>query len=197
MKSRGFTLIELLVVIAIIGLLSTLALISVNSARQSAHIVVATQQQRMMMTAVEMYFNDMGFYPPDVGRGWDPGFVRPMPWNPDVEDGEISPSSSPGTDCRNCPEDWEDRIQQNWSGPYLTTWPKKTPWNGEYDYNYWPSGGFRMGCSSSPGIYIGVEGYYGDVSGLIPSSTEQTMVDKGYDGDRCVNGESQMLLEGL
>lgn len=37
MKQKGFTLIELLVVIAIIGLLSSLAVVSLNSARSKAY----------------------------------------------------------------------------------------------------------------------------------------------------------------
>ncbi len=49
MKNRGFTLIELLVVIAIIGILSSVVLVSLNSARnrgKDTRVISAVQQLR-------------------------------------------------------------------------------------------------------------------------------------------------------
>lgn len=62
-KQKGFTLIELLVVIAIIGLLSTLAVVSLNSARSKARDARRTSDVRQVQTALEMYYNDAGNYP--------------------------------------------------------------------------------------------------------------------------------------
>ena len=58
MKKKGFTLIELLVVIAIIGLLSTLAVVSLGSARQKARDTKRIAEVKALQTAIEMYKSD-------------------------------------------------------------------------------------------------------------------------------------------
>ncbi len=59
----GFTLIELLVVIAIIGLLSTLAVIALDSAREKSRDAKRVTDIKQMQTALELYFNDQKGYP--------------------------------------------------------------------------------------------------------------------------------------
>lgn len=65
-RQRGFTLIELLVVIAIIGLLSTLAVVALNSARAKSRDAKRIADVKQMQTALELYFNDAGSYPVDA-----------------------------------------------------------------------------------------------------------------------------------
>ncbi len=60
---KGFTLIELLVVIAIIGLLSTLAVVSLNSARQKARDARRQSDLRQISTAMELYHSQKDGYP--------------------------------------------------------------------------------------------------------------------------------------
>ena len=60
---KAFTLIELLVVIAIIGLLSTLSIIALNSARAKARDAKRISDVKSIQVALEMYYNDMGDYP--------------------------------------------------------------------------------------------------------------------------------------
>ena len=59
----AFTLIELLVVIAIIGLLSTLSILALNTARARARDTKRVADVKQMQTALEMYFNEFGVYP--------------------------------------------------------------------------------------------------------------------------------------
>ena len=62
-NKKGFTLIELLVVIAIIGILSTLAVVSLQNARKSARDAKRIADVKQMQTALELYFNDWQTYP--------------------------------------------------------------------------------------------------------------------------------------
>jgi len=57
-KQRGFTLIELLVVIAIIGLLSSVVLASLNSARQKSRDARRLSDIKQLQTALELIFDD-------------------------------------------------------------------------------------------------------------------------------------------
>lgn len=59
-KQKGFTLIELLVVIAIIGLLSTLAVVALTSARAKARDAKRISDVKQTQTALELYFADQG-----------------------------------------------------------------------------------------------------------------------------------------
>jgi type II secretion system protein G len=70
-KQRGFTLIELLVVVAIIGLLSSVVLASLNSAREKARVAKAKMELRQFQSAVEMYYDTNGSYP--CPGHWYPG----------------------------------------------------------------------------------------------------------------------------
>ena len=60
---KGFTLVELLVVIAIIGLLSTLAVVSLGSAREKARDARRISDIKQIQTALELHFADQGSYP--------------------------------------------------------------------------------------------------------------------------------------
>jgi len=66
--SRGFTLIELLVVIAIIGLLSSIVLASLSTAREKALDAARMSDTKSLETALQMYFNDHGTFPASSGQ---------------------------------------------------------------------------------------------------------------------------------
>lgn len=62
----GFTLIELLVVIAIIGILSSIVLASLNTARQKARDAVRMSDLRQVQIAMISIFDDASTYDVDV-----------------------------------------------------------------------------------------------------------------------------------
>lgn len=63
MKKKGFTLIELLVVVAIIGLLATLAVVALNTARAKARDSKRVSDVKQIQTALALYFTDNSSYP--------------------------------------------------------------------------------------------------------------------------------------
>ena len=85
----GFTLIELLVVIAIIGLLSSIVMVSLNTARIKARDTKRKADIRQIRLALEMYYDTNGRYPQaggcaygsncyvfsTVGSSWLPALV--------------------------------------------------------------------------------------------------------------------------
>jgi prepilin-type N-terminal cleavage/methylation domain-containing protein len=95
-NKNGFTLIELLVVISIIGLMSSLAVVSLNSARIKARDALRKADMAQMRTALSLYYMDNNSYPIC-------GTITPNP--PDYgatvgETGDIAnPSASAGSWC--------------------------------------------------------------------------------------------------
>lgn len=63
MYRRGFTLVELLIVIAIIGILSSVVMSSLNSARAKARDASRVASIQEMQKALENYYLDNGRYP--------------------------------------------------------------------------------------------------------------------------------------
>lgn len=67
---RGFTLIELLVVIAIIGILSSVIVASLTTARQKARDAKRVAEMDSISKALELYYIEANSYPPTTPSGF-------------------------------------------------------------------------------------------------------------------------------
>lgn len=67
--ARGFTLIELLVVIAIIGILSSVVLASLSSARERGRDAAIKSQMAQMRSQAALFYAEHGTYLPGAGTG--------------------------------------------------------------------------------------------------------------------------------
>lgn len=68
-RTRAFTLIELLVVVAIIGLLSSVVLSSLTTARIKARDAERLSDMRQIRNALEIYHSTYGHYPRSTNCG--------------------------------------------------------------------------------------------------------------------------------
>ncbi len=80
-RKKGFTLIELLVVIAIIGILSSVVLASLNSARQKSRDAKRVSDIQNLQLALELSFDSNNEYP-DSLLDLSPNFIPSDPIDP-------------------------------------------------------------------------------------------------------------------
>ncbi len=82
--TRGFTLIELLVVIAIIGVLSSVVLASLNTARKKGRDARRIADIKQLQLALELYYDSYGFYPVAMTSAVlvTPGYIASIPTDP-------------------------------------------------------------------------------------------------------------------
>lgn len=83
----GFTLIELLVVIAIVGILSSVVLASLNSARKKGRDARRISDIKQLQLALELYYDSYGTYPADLSAANlatppDNAFLSAVPVDP-------------------------------------------------------------------------------------------------------------------
>ncbi|MBI3632517.1 MAG: prepilin-type N-terminal cleavage/methylation domain-containing protein, partial [Candidatus Vogelbacteria bacterium] len=62
-RKKGFTLIELLVVVAIIGILASVILVSLGSARAKARDARRISDVKQLQNGLELYYSTFGRYP--------------------------------------------------------------------------------------------------------------------------------------
>jgi general secretion pathway protein G len=82
-KTGGFTLVELLVVIAIIGVLATLVLLQLGTARARSRDTKRIADVNQMRSAVEQYYEDNnGTYPTTIDQATLGRYLTRVPTDP-------------------------------------------------------------------------------------------------------------------
>ena len=81
-NQKGFTLLELLVVIGIIGLLASILVLNLTSARRRARDTKRVADVRNLQTATEDYFGKNGKYPATLANLVTDGHIPVWPLDP-------------------------------------------------------------------------------------------------------------------
>lgn len=141
-SNRGFTLIELLVVIAIIGILASVVLASLNTARDKAKTSKVKADLRSLRTAIALLEDDTGKWPNGcpVGGTANPevaldatnagikGTIPPTVGCTDDSDDSNNPACDAPIICQ-----WTAQDIANWKGPYMET--PIDPWGNTYYFD--------------------------------------------------------------
>lgn len=96
--NKGFTLIELLVVIAIIGILSSVVLASLNTARRKSRDARRLADLQQLKIASELYFDDNLSYPQLLADLATEGAIASIPTDPLGDPYAYEPDANPATD---------------------------------------------------------------------------------------------------
>lgn len=129
LKHKGFTLIELLVVIAIIGVLSTIAVVAVNSARVKAKIAKSQGDLKQIRTAIQMLETDTGKWP----NGCPPNQVTNPEVLLDTQQAGINQLPQVADQGDGC--EWTANDLTVWNGPYMYATSIKDAWGRSYIFD--------------------------------------------------------------
>ncbi len=106
-NNLGFTILELLIVIAIIGLLSSMVMGNLSTAKDKAYEARGKKELLTLYEALQLYMTDRGGrIPADVNRGLPPGLEEYLPtgtwpnapWPGSVYDWDVWDDPSSPTD---------------------------------------------------------------------------------------------------
>jgi general secretion pathway protein G len=107
-KRRGFTLIEVLLVIVILGMLATVAVVTLSGTREGAKVDITDTKIKKLKGPLETYNSHLGRYPTEEDGG-----LQALMTQPTFED--------------------EDQASK-WRGPYVQPEDLQDAWNNDLKY---------------------------------------------------------------
>jgi len=124
-NKTGFSLVELLIVIGIIGILSSIVMGALNTAREGAKITKARSEIREVRSAVASLASDTGKWPNGCAVGQVVGGA-----GNEIELTEACSGITQAPQGAGCACTWTAGEIANWNGPYYQA--PLDPWGNSY-----------------------------------------------------------------
>ncbi len=155
-SAKGFTIIEILVVIAIIGILSSVVLANLRTAKEKARIAIAHADLKSIATGIVLLANDTSEWP---------GHNAVDVVDTGASGNEVWDLGSPEAGLAQT-----DGLYIDWNGPYIRAASTTDPWGN----NYFFDSDYNIGTSTD--IWVTVIGSFG------PNGVGQNV----YDADNII-----------
>src|SRR3990167_7558884 len=131
-QKKGFTIIELLVVLAIIGIMESIAMVSIRVARQKGLVARANADMYTLRTAILQLEGNSAKFPNHLSSASCVENVAAV----------LLDNSGPVGIVQND----SGAPYPNWQGPYMSAVPND-PWLTAYRFNKWATCNGQEGCS--------------------------------------------------
>lgn len=129
-RSGGFTLIELLAVVVLLAILSSVAVMSLDTTRSSAELDATRFEMAEIRKALLQFKYDVRHFPDSAGLIDEADRLALLRACQDTDSSKVDTANGVSYDAE-C-EPWDPDLKRGWNGPYISPGGEQDAWGNEY-----------------------------------------------------------------